>query len=517
MILFIAKAVGYLILTLIGLYLSREVIFFIKSYKYIKQKMHFKYTPMIGYAGFMFERDGKDQIEPYLQLFEQEKKKGKTVDILLANSPTFLGPILFLNDKDLLSEFSKIETSVSQKCDTLDLPPTDSFLYKFGKRALDNRSVYHEIFYASNLKKMNKKIKLIIERHVKEIRKSLDSAGAKDKDGFVEVELKGHIQNIFTDFVGYVLFGDDIPVVNGKKLTELIEGTIALRIVSTFSPLNALSFGLYNFLGLSSEYNQSVKNFRQIYDFLAKVIKKRDKSTGYKRGLNAIDLVLNKNDQLRENNKLSEVLTEKEILDDIILLIFAGMDTSKNTTEASLDHLSRDVDLQKQLREDIAEKILTKNLQYDFDAYDAHRLLSLFLKESLRLFGPVYLGFTKLAKKNFKLGRYKIYKGTRMMVPHSALHRKPEYYSNPEKFDIQNFGDEEKLKKFGKHGYQPFSAGKRACIGKSLAELSIKMILTSFLGAFELRAPEGPQRKILQSTYGLETCRVKLRSLTVNY
>ena len=493
MIVFIAKAVGYLILALIGFFISREVIFFIKSYKYIKQKMHFKYTPIIGCVGFMFERDGKDQIEPFLKLFEQEKKKGKTVDILLANTPSFLGPLLFLNDKDLLSEFSKIETLVSQKCDTLDLPPTDSFVHRFGKRGIENRSVYHKIFYPSNVKKMNKKIKLIIERHVKEIRKSLDSAGAKDKDGFVEVELKGHIQNIFTDFNGYALFGDDIPVINGMKLTELVEESIALRIVSTFSPLNALSYGLYNFLGLSSEYNHSAKNFKLIYDCLRKVIKKRDKSTGYKRGINAIDLVLNKNDELREKNKLGEVLTEKEIVDDIILLILAGMDTSKNTTEASLDHLGRSQGLQKQLRKEIVEKIVSKNLQYDFDAYDSNRLLSLYLKESLRLFGPVFLSFAKIAKKNFKLGRYKIYKGTRIMIPHAALHRKPEYCDNPDEFNLENFDNEEKLKRFGKYGYQPFAVGKRACIGRILAEVSIKMILASFLEEFELRAPEGPR------------------------
>ena len=279
---------------------------------------------------------------------------------------------------------------------------------------------------------MNKKIKRIIERHIKEIKNSLGlaSGGQSTEDGFVEIELKTHIQNIFTDFVSYVLFGDEIPVLNGVKLTTLIEDTIAPRVASAFSLQNSLTFGWYNHLGFSSQHNESEKNFKLIYDCLEKVIKKRRNLTGYKRGVNAIDLVLNKNDKLREKDRLSEVLTNKEILDDLILLIFVGMDTSKNTTEASLDHLSRSPGLQKQLREDIIEQILTKNLRYEFDAYDSHKLLSLYLKESLLLFGPVYLGFTKLAKKNFKLGPYKIYKGAQILVPHSALHRKPEYYSN---------------------------------------------------------------------------------------
>ena len=368
MILFISKVIGYLVIALLALFCSREVAFFIKAYKYIKQKMHLRYTPVIGFASFLLAKDREDQLEPYLDLFKNEEGEGKTVDILVTNSPTVQGPVLFLNDKDLLSEFVKIETEVSRKCDTTKLPTTDSFLYKFGKRAIDNRSVYHEIFYASNLRKMNKKIKVIIERHVKEIKKDLILAsprsGTESKEGFVEIELKNHIQNIFTDFVSYVLFGDDIPVLNGVKLTQMIEDTIALRLLSRLSKPNALSFGWYNRLGLNPDYNQTEKNFKLIYDCLEKVIKNRSKSTGYKRGINAIDLVLNKNDMLREKNKLGEVLAKKEIVDDIILLILAGMDTSKNTTEASLYHLSRSLELQKRLRKEIVDKIVSKDLRY---------------------------------------------------------------------------------------------------------------------------------------------------------
>ena len=152
MILIITKVLGYLLLGLLALICSRELAFFIKAYRYTKQGIQQKYTPVIGFASFMLATELKNQLEAYLELFKNEEKEGETVDILVANSPSVFGPVLFLNDKDLLAEFAKIETSVSQKIDTIKMPTTDSFLYQYGKRAIDNRSVYHEIFYASNLK-----------------------------------------------------------------------------------------------------------------------------------------------------------------------------------------------------------------------------------------------------------------------------------------------------------------------------------------------------------------------------
>lgn len=55
--------------------------------------------------------------------------------------------------------------------------------------------------------------------------------------------------------------------------------------------------------------------------------------------------------------------------------------------------------------------------------------------------------------------------GVHVHIPVYALHRDPEYYPNPEKFDPERFTEENK-KARPQFTYLPFGDGPRICIGK---------------------------------------------------
>ena len=517
MIFLILKSLLFLLLAIPLMLVLKDVMFLINSRKYFKQKIHSKYSPLLGIYKYLggSNINSPNQLTKFIKMFEIEdkaKNEKKTADLLLVNFPGNSTPALMLHDKDLLRDFAKIETEVSRKQDMARLPILNSFMYMDGKSALEHRTIFSEIFYPSNLKKMTKNMKTIIERQIQKIKQKLKNL-PKNEQGFTAIELKQHTEEIFTDLVSYVLFGEDVPLVGGVKLTKLIVDAIGVWMQTSRTTLNILTFGLYRRMGFDPNYLRAKDQFSLIKKTIQETIQERKNSAGYVRGVNAIDLILDKNEKLEEEGKPEMKLSMDSIVDTMILLIFAGMDTSKNTSEFSLYHLSKNQALQERLRAEVVEKINNEGQKYSYEAYDENVLINLFLKEILRVDGPAWISFSKHVTKDFKLGRYTIYKGTILIISYAALHQKNEYWDNPDRFDMARFEDTARNRKFGKHGYQPFALGKRACIGKNLGEISIKLLLASFLDAFEVMEPDEQPRKMLRAAFGLSSCKVKLRAI----
>jgi cytochrome P450 len=81
------------------------------------------------------------------------------------------------------------------------------------------------------------------------------------------------------------------------------------------------------------------------------------------------------------------------------------------------------------------------------------------------------------ARDNIEIDGYQIAGGTTVLVSAYTLHRRPEYFPNPEQFDPDRFSPERE-KELPRYAYLPFGGGPRVCLGNHFAMMEGHLLLT---------------------------------------
>ena len=81
---------------------------------------------------------------------------------------------------------------------------------------------------------------------------------------------------------------------------------------------------------------------------------------------------------------------------------------------------------------------------------------------------------------------YKIERGTNVLIPIHGLHKDPQFFSNPDKFDPERFNVENK-NDISPYVYMPFGLGPRKCIGNRFALLETKILIIRILQKFDVK------------------------------
>ena len=240
-----------------------------------------------------------------------------------------------------------------------------------------------------------------------------------------------------------------------------------------------------------------------------KVVNHRTHSKDYQLGLNLVDIIIEYNKKVMEGGHPEKALNSKEILDNVMMFVFASVGTTSESTKTCLYILGQYQEHQKNLREEVRKDIFTD--EDLFDNYVESEYLEDFLTESFRVFTPALANFYARTYKNYKLGDVKVYKGTGMMVSLYTIQKKPEIFKNPMEFDLKKYEDKKKTKQMKKSLLVPFGGGNRNCIGQNLARMTIKIFVANLVNMFEIKPSSKPNPRVGGFALGVSHSLAKLR------
>ncbi|EDO36004.1 predicted protein, partial [Nematostella vectensis] len=190
-----------------------------------------------------------------------------------------------------------------------------------------------------------------------------------------------------------------------------------------------------------------------------------------------------------DDGKRKNKLSDDEIVAQCFTFILAGFQNTSNTMAFTSYLLALNPDKQDRLIEEIDDVAATVGDNFDYDTVLGMEYLDMVVQEALRLYPPGFrLGRT--CNQSCTINGQFFPKGCLVMIPVYAIHRDPEIWPEPEKFQPERFTAEAKQARHP-YAYLPFGEGPRNCIGMRFALLKVKMALVYILRHYRLeRCPE---------------------------
>uniref|UniRef100_A0A673JEW8 Cytochrome P450 3A n=1 Tax=Sinocyclocheilus rhinocerous TaxID=307959 RepID=A0A673JEW8_9TELE len=193
-------------------------------------------------------------------------------------------------------------------------------------------------------------------------------------------------------------------------------------------------------------------------------------------------------------------LSDHEILSQSMIFIFGGYETTSSTLSFFFYNLATNPEAMKKLQEEIDQTFPDK-APVDYEVVMNMEYLDAALNESLRLF-PIVGRLERVCKKTVDINGLLIPKDMVVMIPTFALHRDPDYWSDPESFKPERFtkGNKESIDPYM---YMPFGLGPRNCIGMRFAQVSMKLAIVEILQRFDVSVCDQTQVPLELGTSGL--------------
>jgi cytochrome P450 len=177
-------------------------------------------------------------------------------------------------------------------------------------------------------------------------------------------------------------------------------------------------------------------------------------------------------------------LSDTDVSEQLLLLLFAGYETTASSLSCLLLALLQHPRTLGWLEEELETLPWPPSAEEAVTAYDASRAprLDALVKEVMRLTPPVG-GFFRFTRQPITVEGIEIPADRVVQVSIAATHRLGEPGD-----DLESFRPQRHLEEGCSALLLPFGGGERVCLGKSLAELEIRLLAVGLLKQLRLQA-----------------------------
>ncbi|XP_043115538.1 cytochrome P450 2G1-like [Puntigrus tetrazona] len=238
---------------------------------------------------------------------------------------------------------------------------------------------------------------------------------------------------------------------------------------------------------LPGRHHAMLKEVEDIKAFISKKIKEHEKTLDFDDPKDFIDCFLLK---LRQDKHNPDTEFHKDnLLGTVLNLFVAGTETTSTTLRYALMLLIKHPHIQEQMQKEI-DRVIGQNRIPTMDDRKSLPFTDAVIHEVQRYLDIVPLNVPHYATCDISFRGHTIPKGT-VIIPmlHSVL-RDEGQWETPWTFNPEHFLDANG--NFKKNpAFMPFSAGKRSCVGESLARMELFLFIVSLLQRFSFSSPKG--------------------------
>ncbi|KAG7242878.1 hypothetical protein INR49_018133, partial [Caranx melampygus] len=201
-----------------------------------------------------------------------------------------------------------------------------------------------------------------------------------------------------------------------------------------------------------------------------------------------VDVFLTRKQSLEESGVKDSHYHDNNLMYSVANLFAAGTDTTGNTLQWFLLFMAKFPDIQDWVQEELSRVAGSRQVRVE----DRKNLpyTDAVIHESMRLANIVPMSIPHRTSRDVTFQGYFIKKGTTVFpLLTSVLYDESEWES-PRTFNPSHFLDEDG-NFIRRDAFMPFSAGRRACLGESLARMEIFLFFTSLLQRFRFTPPPG--------------------------